>query len=277
VAGEVLRADRPGKWIEAAVNRFPVALDCGKNRILFPGKLAQAIVEGGNGSMLSLVRATELNAELPRPATRETPQGFARPMPLLVGRRTVPLDRLTWTKLVKDEVDTPEMPVIAYVDDREEVVGWPQDKGPPSTTLQQLALANLAQQSTEVTTLDIPHGTLAVVTGGFFAAEALLDKAVMERVRVELGRPKLILVGVPARGHLVAADGERATLDDDFQMAFLMMVEREYMRATERDRISTEVIVYFDEPIGRVQSNLMDARRMLRSVGVDPDADPSPS
>src|SRR5262249_13386209 len=120
---------------------------------------------------------------------------------------------------------------------------------------------------------DAPDGNkFIVVTGGFYAAETLLVPAAMARISAELGGPKVMFVGVPARGRLIAIDGERATIDDAFRNAFLIIVERDYLEATERDRISSEVIVYLDKPLGRLQSNLMDARRLLRTVGVDPDA-----
>src|SRR5262249_60905776 len=120
----------------------------------------------------------------------------------------------------------------------------------------------------QITAIDAPGGSkFVVVTGGCYAAESLLVPATMARVSAELGGPKLMFVGVPARGQLVAIDGERATVDDELGNAFLLIVEKEYLAATERDRISSEVIIYLDKPVGRLQSNLMDARRMLRTAG----------
>jgi hypothetical protein len=82
-----------------------------------------------------------------------------------------------------------------------------------------------------------------------------------------------VFVGVPARGQLVAADGERATVDDELGRGFVFVVEREYLQATERDRISREIIIYYDDkPIGRVRANLTAARQLMRTEGVDPDA-----
>ena len=113
---------------------------------------------------------------------------------------------------------------------------------------------------------------MAIVTGGYYAAESMLVPAVMERVGSQLGGAKMMQLGVPARGHLIAVDAIKANLDDEFQQVFLRLVEQHYLEATERDRISSEVILYLDKPVGRVQSNLMEARKILRASGLDPDA-----
>jgi hypothetical protein len=149
----------------------------------------------------------------------------------------------------------------------------PSKQPPPPTAPPPPALANLAKEPVELLISDLPNGNaFAVVTGSFYAAESLLVPATMEKVRRGLGGPKVLLVGVPARGELVAIDGERATLDEKLEHAFLMLVEKRYLSATERDQISCEILVYTDRPLGRLQSNLMDARRSLRASGIDPDA-----
>ncbi|MDB4961646.1 MAG: hypothetical protein JWP01_1645 [Myxococcales bacterium] len=278
LAGELIRADRPARWRAAGNERFPLALDLGKGEIAFPGKLAQAIVEGAAGSLRSLVAIASPPMAVPvAPASTvraadPVSAAYSHPLPLLCDRRTVPIERLTHELLLGDEVDTPDVPVIVYVDDRDDAVAWPQDLGAPTAALRRTALANLAVQPVELTPMDVLIGKVVVVTGGFYAAESILDRATMERVRSELGGPELLLVGIPARGHLVAIDATVASADPELQAAFLMMVEGEYLRALECDRITSEVIVYADKPLGRVQSNLMDTRRALRRVGVDPDA-----
>jgi hypothetical protein len=278
LAGELIRAHHPARWIEAGNERFPLGLDLGKGEIAFPGKLAQVIVDGGAGSLRSLVKIAVGPEPVVRPTARASAPAdpvstaYSHPMPLLCDRRTVPIDRLTHELLVGDEVDTPDVPVIVYVEDRDDAIAWPQDLGAPTDALRRTALANLAKRELELTSMDVLIGKVVVVTGGFYAAEAILDPATMARVRAELGGTERMLVGIPARGHLIAIDATLASADPELQAAFLMMVEGEYLRALERDRISSEVFVYDQEPVGRVQSNLMDTRRALRRVGVDPDA-----
>ena len=215
---------------------------------MFPGKLAQAIVEGGAGSMRTLLEAAE-------PPQITPIRAGATAMPLLCDRRTVPIEKLTWERLLSEEVDTDDVPVIAYVEDHGGTIRWPFGPSTPTSELRARALANLAKEPVEILPADIPGGAkLVIVTGGFYAAESLLVPATMAKVRAELGGPKLMLVAVPVRGHLVAIDGERATLDDELMNAFRLVVEKRYLEATERDRISSEVIIYFDKPIGRVTS-----------------------
>lgn len=268
LAGEHVRETRPGRWVEAPSQRVPLALELGKGEQLFPGKLAQTIVEGGAGSMRALAEIGGAPRAAPAPGGPEL-------VPILCDRRTVPIAKLTWERLIAEQVDTDDVPVIAYVEDHGDTIRWPLRPVPVPPTAEQRtrALANLATKPTELTITDLPGGNkIVLVTGGFFAAESLLVPATMAKVRSQLGGPKLVLVGVPQRGAMMAIDGERATLDPELQHAFLMMLESEYLEATERDRISSEAILYVDKPVGRLQSNLMDARRALRASGIDPDA-----
>jgi hypothetical protein len=263
LTGECMREKRAARWTEAPSERFPLGLDLGKSNVLLPGQLAQTILEGGAGTMRSLLELTDAASGARGPA-----------MPLLVDRHAVPIDKLTWERVLPEEFDTEHVPVIAYVEDHGGAISWPY--GPPTPTPERRAraLANLAKERVEIGRVDLGPQTapVAVVTGNFYAAESLLLPATMERVRAELGRPNLLIVGVPARGYLFAIDGERATLDDNLQLAFLLMIEQAYLEATERDRISTEVLLYTDRPRGRLQSNVMDARRFQRTSGLDPDA-----
>ncbi|MCW5803033.1 MAG: hypothetical protein KIT31_11660 [Deltaproteobacteria bacterium] len=262
LAGECVRERRGARWTEAPAERLPLALDLGKGGLVFPGRLAQAIVEGGGGSMTEL-----LEAALPAPvAVAATP---ARAMPILCDRRTVPLAELTWERLVAEEADTDDLPVVVYVEDRGGTLHGPPGPRAPAPELRERALANLAAEPVDVACVDLPGGDRLVVVTGAFAAESLLDPATMASVRAELGGPGLMFVGVPARGRLVAVDGERATIDDDLQREFLLVVEQHYLEAPERDRISRAAITYVDRPLGRVPSNLLDERR---AAGVDPDA-----
>lgn len=248
LAGECVREKRGARWVEAPADRLPLALDLGKGELLFPGKLAQSIVEGGDASMTALLEATRV----PEPAAA-APAVVA--MPVLADRRTLPIDKLTWEPLLTDEVDTDDLPVVVYAEDHGGTIHWPYGPTEPTSEQRTLALANLAGEPIDIACIDIPDGNkLVVVTGGYYAAESVLVPATMERVRAELGNPTLLLVGVPARGHLVAIDGERATIDDDLRANFLIVVEKRYLEAPERDRISSVVIVYTDRPLGRVQS-----------------------
>lgn len=265
LTGELVRADRPARWIAMPAQPLPVALDLGAAGTVIPGRMAQSLLEGGAGSMRSLVELTEVASS--------AAIGW-RPMPLLCHRKTLALDQVAWSPLLDDQVDSPDVPVIAWVEDRDSEIAWPAGNGEPAPELRAHALANLGRIGVEISNIDVPFGTMVLVTGDFFAAEMILHAPTMRRVRAATGGSESILVGTPTRGHLIAVDGTRALIDDAMLQAFLLSVDRQYMRSPEADRISSEVILYFgDRPVGRVQSNAMDTRRALRRVGVDLDAD----
>ncbi|MEO8702669.1 MAG: hypothetical protein ABI867_21675 [Kofleriaceae bacterium] len=270
LTAELVRDRRPARWIEALDQRLPLALDLGAGTRLYPAQVAQTIATGGAGSLRSLVMTTE-KPRTPTPAPKK-----GRAMPLLCARTAVALDQLAWRLLVDAEADHPNLPVIVWVEDLGESIHWPLD----GISREAEALANLEEITVEVTPIELPLlqsssvAMLAVVTGDYFAAETLLSPATMQRVREALagGSTATLLVGVPCRGHLIAIDAARALVDDDLMASFLGSVKREYVGADEADRISPEVIIYAERPLGRVQSNLAEARQALRELGVDPDA-----
>lgn len=266
LAGELVRADRPARWIAAPDHRLPLGLDLGAAGTVIPGAMAQTLLEGGVGSMRSLVQVTQARASISAGTT-------GRPMPLLCNRDAVPIDRIFWSPLLAEQLDSPDVPVIAWVEDHDATIHWPTGTGEPEPELRTRALENLGQIDVELDSIEMPFGTMVHVSGDFFAAEMLLHPPTMRRVRTAIGHGETMLVGTPARGELFAIDAAIAGLDDALLQTFLLAMEREFLRATERDRISSEVIVYLGGPIGRVQLNLMDARRAMRRVGVDPDAD----
>jgi hypothetical protein len=245
LTGEVVREKHAARWVEEPTQRLPLALDLGNDHVMYPGHAAQHIVEGGEGSMRALLEAIELPKITPiRPG--------ATAMPVLCDRRAVPIEKLTWERLLSEEVDTDDVPVIVYVEDHGGTIQWPFGPSTPTPERRARALANLAKEPVEITRSELP-AKFVDVTGGYYAAESLLVPATMEKVRAELGGPSVMFVAVPERGHLVAMDGEIAMVDDDLLIAFLLLVEKRYVEATERDKISSEVIMYLDKPVGRVQ------------------------
>jgi hypothetical protein len=242
----------------------PLALDLGKGTKLIPSSLTESIVSGGAGSLRQLLT---LSTAPPTAAIAND-----RLIPLLHDRRTLPTSDIVWETLVPDETDMPDLPVIAYVEDSGDTYRWPRSE-PITQALRDRALANLGHRSFHVDVEAIPSTgvTLAFVTGDFYAAEAILHRPTMKQIEAALGS-ELLLVGVPARGHLVAVDSVSVMAHEEMLRAFLLLVEKQYLENVERARISSEVLVYHHKPIGRVQSNLMDSRRALRRIGVDPDA-----
>lgn len=247
VAGELARADGGGTWVTAPTEALPVALTRGARGTLRPYTAAALLVDRSEGSLAPLVVPPVATASAVTHATASS-----RAMPLLCARAAVPLDSLTWLPLLPAEADTADLPVIVFVEDRDDAIGYPQNQGAPTEALRREALANLAANAFEITTVPVSGGPLVVVTGGFYGAEALLDHATMERVRSELGGPGLMAVAAPARGQLLALDGDRLALDGELAAIFIQAVASEYERASERDRISKVVIAYGERPDGRL-------------------------
>jgi hypothetical protein len=189
---------------------------------------------------------------LEREATSAAPAG--RTMPVLAHRRAVPLDRLTWEPLIA-ELDHEDVPVVAYVEDTGGTIRWPFDRGPPTAEVRALALRNLAAIDATIDRLPIPGARIALVTGGPYAAEKLLDPAFMKRVASHIGGGDTLIVATPVRGELLAIDASAATVDDELLHAFAGAIARAYDRAPDRDRISKQLIVYHGRPIGRVEDD----------------------
>jgi hypothetical protein len=228
LAGEVVRERRAARWIDDGAHRFPLALDLGKGARLAPGGKAQEIVDGGAGSMRDLLEDRE-----PARAAADA----ARLMPLLCDRAMLPPE-IAWMPLVPAAVDDPAAPVVVWVEDAADVVKWPLGAPLPDDGRRARALANLAAQPFEISPLVVPFGRYAVVTGGYFAAESVLDRATMQRVASELGGATALVIATPARGQLIAMDAARAELDDEALDAFRKVVEAQHRQAPAQDRIS---------------------------------------
>jgi len=244
-----VRSGRGARWIEAPLERFPLGLDLGKAHVVHPAKLAQTVIDGGGVSMREMLAAIEIET-MPGSAVHGTE------MPVLCDRRTTSLENVTWERLLPEGLDGDDVPIVAYVLDRRGTTEW--RFGPTELTPDRRvrARANVARQRIELTPLALPDGNkLVIVSGGAYAAESLLVPATMEAVRAELGGPKLMLVAVPARGQLLAIDGEIGTLDDELQRSFRAVVNDQYMEAATSERITRAVLLYTERPIGRLPAD----------------------
>ena len=245
LTGEAARADRPGRWIEAPDERVPFAMSLPKGERMLPARLAERIVDGGDASLRGLVDVPEPVIAPRRP----------RVYPLLCDRARLDLDRLTWRRLVADDLDAAELPVVVYVEGAADALAWPQDQGPPTPELERAAISNLAHEPVDVLAEPIPGGTLVMLGNSFHAAEHLLVSETMRQVQREVGDDEL-LVATPARGMLFAVSAARALLDDDLRATFLRMVKTAYAEAPEAERISPEALRYATgKPLGRLSAD----------------------
>ena len=262
LSGELFRAEEPGKWELVGSSRPPLGLKQPKKQMVFPGELAQAIAGGGVASLRTLV-------DLSKPRAPNAPlETSLRAMPLLVHRRSVPIDTLTWETLVPHDADHDELPVIAYVEERPDSLFWPTNLGPPTKALRARALSNLARAEFLIESIEVGDTRVALVVHEGFGCEAVLHRPTMQKVELLLGTDTLA-VGFPERGQMLVT----TIADDDEMLPFLQLVDNRYHAASERVRISSEVVVYaHGKAIERMQSHAMDTRRALRRMGIDPDA-----
>lgn len=262
LAGELYRAEEPGKWELVGSARPPLGLAQPKKPMIFPGEEAQAIAAGGSASLRTSV-------ELAKPrAPSVTLETSLRAMPLLVHRSTVELDALTWEPLVPEDADHEELPVIVYVEDQSGELHWPTHQGPPTKALRARAIANLARTELAIEAIEVTGTRVAVVVHEGFGSEAVLHRPTMQAVETLLATDSLV-IGFPERGQLLATS---ASDDPDELLAFLQLVDNRFHAAPERARISSEAVLYAEgRPIGRVRSNAMDTRRALRRMGIDPE------
>jgi hypothetical protein len=261
LAGELYRAEEPGKWELVGSARPPLGLKQPKKPMVFPGEQAQAIAGGGASSLRT---AVDLAKPRPPNASLET---SLRAMPLLVHRRAVSIDTITWETLVPDHADHDELPVIAYVEEQPNELRWPNE-GRPSRALRQRAIGNLARTEFAIESIEVGDTRVALVVHEAWGCEAVLHRPTMQQIEQLLGGDTLV-VGFPERGQMLAT----TIADDDDLLPFLQLLDNRYHAAPENVRVTSEAVVYTEGAVlERLQSHAMDTRRALRRMGIDPDA-----
>lgn len=266
LTGEILRADHPGRYVITDKARVPIALDMGKQRRVLLGRVAEAITGGEDVSMKTFVATTAAWFAPPPPRVPDRNVDTGPLVPRLIAREHLDEAQMTWEPLVPPEHDTRWMPVIGYAHDRGETLQWGK-LGAIDDAFRARARHSLDTAALSIETADVGGFQLVAVLGEA-ATEALLHPPTMHKLVLEIGNETMIL-GIPARGQLFAIDAAAST---DVRQSFHMMMERLHLEAPERERLSSELVIYKDKPVGRVDWGFMEARRLLRLVGQDPDA-----
>lgn len=131
-------------------------------------------------------------------------------MPSLRSRGEAIAGQLTWRPLWPDAPDDDDFPVVVYGHDTSEAFGaFPAGYAGELDPLHEQALANLARQEVAVETVEVEGASLIAVSGSFYAAEKLLDRAFMRGLHRRLGRD-LLAASVPRRGLMFVAAVERS-------------------------------------------------------------------
>ncbi len=212
LAGELLRAKHPdtGRWVhtDRAVVPFGFQVSTGDSAtVMFPTNRAQRLVEDGRDESLFklLLAAQEALASPPDAST-------GRLMPSLRARNTVETEDAIWRPLLVDDLARADLPIVVCGVDGENTFGMMRKEalGPSPDAAMARALENLATEPVDTEELHADGMMILVVTGGFYAAEKLLDEAFMRSLHDELGA-YMLAAATPARGLLLVTDAGEST------------------------------------------------------------------
>ncbi|HTL33481.1 MAG TPA: hypothetical protein VL326_10165 [Kofleriaceae bacterium] len=206
LAGELLRAKYPGHWVQTDRAVVPFGFQVGSGTaVMFPTNRAQRVIEDGpDESLFKLLLAADETVH------RQTDATASRLMPSLRHRADIELDEVTWRPLL-DDASPVDLPVVVCGVDGENTFGMLRREALPKPADLAFAdaLSNLADEEVEIDELEVGGLPLAVVTGSFYAAEKLLDRAFMATLHPLLDA-ELLIAATPARGCLLVT----AAVDD---------------------------------------------------------------
>ncbi|MEQ1570369.1 MAG: hypothetical protein ABMA64_32340, partial [Myxococcota bacterium] len=224
-------------WEHHPKGPIPFAFRIGQGAVVFPTNRAERFVSGNpRETLVDLLSAVE----------DVLTDGAARILPSLRARDQLPLDRVVWAPVFAAGPD--ELPVVVYGEDRQATFAVLEassvDRGAEALAAE--ALRNLAEVEVELERVEVgPPGlapsaalVLAAASGGFYAAEKLLDPVFLARIHELLGGDALA-VGVPCRGLLLAT---RADQSGDRIGWFAALVRQRHDDAGDQ-RISPAVLL----------------------------------
>lgn len=239
LAGELLRAKYPHAhgWVQTDRAMVPFGFGIDASTIMFPTNRAQRVIEdGADESLFKLLLAAEETMREPPDVTG------GRLMPSLRDRRSVELDEIVWRSVIADAVGPADLPIVVCGIDGENTFGMIRREAIEHTPDHAMAraLENLAEEPVDIEEVRYGELHLVVVTNSFYAAEKVLDKALVDRLHVRL-RSDLLAAAVPTRGLLIVT-----TAQDASQMArFAALVATRYEEAGGR-AISPTILLLRD-------------------------------
>lgn len=203
LTGELLRGKLGGRWVETVQAVVPFAFQLGAPTSgvaeMFPTNRAQRFVDEGGESLFKLVAAAEETVLHP------PDMATGRLMPSLRTRASIELSEVVWRELSAEA--TPDAPIVVCGVDGEVTFGMMRREtlGPRTASeVFERALENLAQEVVEETDLPGVEQQIVMVSGSFYAAEKVLDRAYLKKLQGELGCDALA-VAMPGRGELLVS------------------------------------------------------------------------
>jgi hypothetical protein len=206
VAGELLRSQCGGRWIEVqglATLPFVFHLAPGGEsspRINALGRAERFLKNGERDSLVHLLRMAEDHVN-----RKEQPKRvlFTLKPPDWAGQ-----DKTVCRPVLEGDKTAAEVPLLAYGEDMPNSFAIFVKDGARELQMDALhaqALETLKQVEVEVQEIDESEGKLLVVSGHYFAAEKLLDGDFMRGMHERL-HSSLLVAGVPRKGLLFVGD-----------------------------------------------------------------------
>lgn len=236
----VIRTKHAGTWQCSTLSDMPFQLALAGQQVLLPGNRAlRFIADGASESMfLLLASVDEVASAAGRPEGPLLPSLRRREEAIGSGLLSRPLL----------EAEQPDVPVIVYGNDGEHTFGLLRrsEAEPRADAIHAEAMANLAGVAAEIEELAIGELRILAITGGYFAAEKLLDPVFMRGVARHLDA-ELLAVGVPRRGLLFATSGVQGSA----AIAGLMrIIAHEFAAGGSRGISQAVLLVQDGVPVG---------------------------
>ena len=204
LAGELLRAKYPGRWVPTDRAVVPFGFELNGSTIVFPTNRAERVIEDGREeSLFKLLIAVE--ETMHRPADPAT----GRLMPSLRHRRNVDLGEVVWRPVLAEHSHA-DLPIIVCGIDGESTFGMIRRdtlERTPDDALDD-AIANLPGEQIADELLRFGELVVLAVSGSFYAAEKLLDRAFMRALHHRLGSD-VLAASTPERGLLMVTAAPR--------------------------------------------------------------------
>lgn len=277
VTCEVVRARSGGQWEVAHHADLPFGF---LTNLGGSGKTMPAGAPGPGGVILATNRAHRFIADgkdesmfLLLAADREVSAsalaaGDLPVMPNLRPRREAIGSELAWRPLFPDAPEDDGFPVVVYGHDTPETFGaFRAGRAGELEVLHEQAVANVASQEVSTDDVEVEGVTLLAVSGSFYAAEKLLDRAFLRGLHRRLGHD-ILAASVPRRGLMFVTAVERA---DKRELLVLQAATRHEGRTTRA--ISDAILLIKD---GVIAGHVEISKRAPGEPGPGDDDAPGP-
>lgn len=240
VCGELLRIGSGGRWVahDQPLIPFGFRIDGDEGVVVFPTSRAQRVIdEGPDESLFALLRAAD------EAASGTVTHG--RVMPSLRSRSRVPLDDIVWRPIL--DAAHEDLPIVAYGNDGETTFAFcTRAQGLPVEALAEEALRNLRSEAVQVDPIEVQGFRLIVVSGGFYAAEKILDRVFLDTLHQRLSAT-LLAVAAPARGLMMVTS---AVQEPERIATFAELVRSRFEEAASHAVSPAVMIVSGGEVVG---------------------------